>query len=602
VVTATGTTNTLNGEANLIFNGSSLRSAKEVVAGIHGGDDSEGRILATGGTAEISFMDRAETSFSSTAGKRWLWYSTGNVARFWSNGDLLGITPSGSVGIGTTSPSERLTVSNNIRLGTSVGSTSTPSYLDTGTNFSDGTTRNKCKIYLYNTGTEQYGFSVGSTADIQYHSNGIHDFYIANGHAVRINSSANVGIGTTGPVAKLNVHIGDIAITATPGANTRDSRYLSIYRGSLGADSCGVIFGTGPSTNNWFIGQPYSGGGVFNALIISERELINDGNGSLVKTPLMYFTPGTGTAAGGVGIGTTSPGNFKLYVNGTSYFTGVLRVDTDSYLLGSGYGIYGNNDAANYSIRGSGGGGGALVYNWYGGHLFQTLGGSTRLTIDSSGNVGINQTSPSARLHVTHVGGNGAGGTGYSEYGIITNTSSGQATLGAMFDGDGYANLNLGSVESGTRYFWHISKRVASNGRRLEFYFHDASGFDSKGHLDTSGNFVVKGDVTAYGSPSDITYKTDINTVQHALNTITKLRGVTFKWKEDSETYKTTNISDDIGFIAQEVQEVLPTVVRQNENGKLSIRDKAIIPLLVEAIKELKAEIEVLKHNTTHKE
>jgi len=48
--------------------------------------------------------------------------------------------------------------------------------------------------------------------------------------------------------------------------------------------------------------------------------------------------------------------------------------------------------------------------------------------------------------------------------------------------------------------------------------------------------------------------------------------------------------------IAQQVQEVLPELVRKNDNGLLSLRDKGIIPLLVEAIKELKAEINELKN------
>ena len=43
------------------------------------------------------------------------------------------------------------------------------------------------------------------------------------------------------------------------------------------------------------------------------------------------------------------------------------------------------------------------------------------------------------------------------------------------------------------------------------------------------------------------------------------------------------------------IQEVLPELVRENEDGKLSLRDKGIVPILVEAIKELKAEIEELK-------
>jgi hypothetical protein len=115
----------------------------------------------------------------------------------------------GNLGIGTNTPSQKLEVNGNIKLSSTVGATSTPSYIWLGNDHSNGTTRDKLKIYLYNAGTEQYGFTVGGSADIQYHSNAIHDFYIANSHAVRINSSANVGIGTTNPTQKLSV-IGNV--------------------------------------------------------------------------------------------------------------------------------------------------------------------------------------------------------------------------------------------------------------------------------------------------------------------------------------------------------------------------------------------------------
>jgi hypothetical protein len=115
-------------------------------------------------------------------------------------------------------------------------------------------------------------------------------------------------------------------LTISP-TDSRSNRFVSVYRGSLGADSAGLIVGTG-STANWFIGHPYSGGGVFNALIISERELIVDGGGSLTKTPLMYFTPGSGTAAGNVGIGKTNPTE-KLDVAGSISAT-------DRVIVGSG--------------------------------------------------------------------------------------------------------------------------------------------------------------------------------------------------------------------------------------------------------------------------
>lgn len=66
------------------------------------------------------------------------------------------------------------------------GSTATPSKIDLGINYSNGSTRDKCKIYLYNTGTEQYGFSIGAAGDIQHHSNAYHNFYIANTHIIRM--------------------------------------------------------------------------------------------------------------------------------------------------------------------------------------------------------------------------------------------------------------------------------------------------------------------------------------------------------------------------------------------------------------------------------
>jgi hypothetical protein len=57
-----------------------------------------------------------------------------------------------------------------------------------------------------------------------------------------------------------------------------------------------------------------------------------------------------------------------------------------------------------------------------------------------------------------------------------------------------------------------------------------------------------------------------------------------------------TGIKDDIGFIAQEVKEILPELVRENENGLLSLRDKSITALLVEAIKEQQKQIDELKY------
>jgi hypothetical protein len=113
--------------------------------------------------------------------------------------------------------------------------------------------------------------------------------------------------------------------------------------------------------------------------------------------------------------------------------------------------------------------------------------------------------------------------------------------------------------------------------------------------LGNGGDIIASADITAYGSPSDINLKENIKPLDNSLSKILKLQGVTFDWKEDSETRQYTNLKEDIGFIAQQVQEVIPELVRKNNNGLLSLRDRGLTALLVEAIKEQQTQIEELK-------
>lgn len=101
--------------------------------------------------------------------------------------------------------------------------------------------------------------------------------------------------------------------------------------------------------------------------------------------------------------------------------------------------------------------------------------------------------------------------------------------------------------------------------------------------VDVSGNFIAKGNVTAYGTVSDIRLKENIKVIPNALEKVQKLRGVTFNYKEDN--------SRSTGLIAQELQEVLPEVVYETENidtqeKHYAVRYGNITGLLVEAMKE----------------
>ena len=107
-------------------------------------------------------------------------------------------------------------------------------------------------------------------------------------------------------------------------------------------------------------------------------------------------------------------------------------------------------------------------------------------------------------------------------------------------------------------------------------------------NVNTSG-IIVTGITTAtdFDSLSDINYKENIVTVNNALLKVEQLRGVKFDWKESG--------SPSYGVIAQELEQVLPELVHGNDPK--TVNYNGIIGVLIEAIKELKAEVEELKSN-----
>jgi len=124
-------------------------------------------------------------------------------------------------------------------------------------------------------------------------------------------------------------------------------------------------------------------------------------------------------------------------------------------------------------------------------------------------------------------------------------------------------------------------------------FYHDVAtgnvgiGTTNPGYLlDVSGTIRATGDVIAY---SDARVKENVNTITDALAKVTSMRGVTYT-RNDSE-----DKSEKVGVIAQEVLEVLPQVVQQDAEGNYSVAYGNIVGVLIEAIKELKAEIDILK-------
>ena len=107
--------------------------------------------------------------------------------------------------------------------------------------------------------------------------------------------------------------------------------------------------------------------------------------------------------------------------------------------------------------------------------------------------------------------------------------------------------------------------------------------------IDATGLFVTgvvtaSGDITAF---SDARVKENIKTIDNALDKVTQLRGVEYN-KIGSE-------EKSIGVVAQEIKEVLPEVVREGQDGMLSVAYGNITGVLIEAIKEQQKQIEELK-------
>ena len=113
----------------------------------------------------------------------------------------------------------------------------------------------------------------------------------------------------------------------------------------------------------------------------------------------------------------------------------------------------------------------------------------------------------------------------------------------------------------------------------------------------TQGEIRANGDIIANYS-SDRRLKKYIKNIKNPLEKISKINGVTFEWKKTDEKMKKevhSHEGHDVGVIAQEIEEVLPEVVVTRDNGYKAVRYEKIVPLLIEAIKDLKAEVDELK-------
>ena len=109
-----------------------------------------------------------------------------------------------------------------------------------------------------------------------------------------------------------------------------------------------------------------------------------------------------------------------------------------------------------------------------------------------------------------------------------------------------------------------------------------------------AGEIRATADITAFYS-SDIRLKENINPIPNALEKVESISGNTYDWKEGYDEIH-SHKGNDVGVIAQEIEEILPQIVTNRDNGFKAVQYEKIVPLLIEAIKELSAKIKVLEN------
>jgi hypothetical protein len=153
----------------------------------------------------------------------------------------------------------------------------------------------------------------------------------------------------------------------------------------------------------------------------------------------------------------------------------------------------------------------------------------------------------------------------------ITTALSGKASTGTVMTA---GNGLTGGGNLGANRTFHVG---GGNGITVS-----ADGVAMSGSY--TGTFTASGDVCAY---SDASLKTNVKTIDGALSKVEAVRGVTFDRIADGST--------STGVVAQELEAVLPEAVQTDANGTKMVAYGNITGLLIEAVKELSAEVKSLK-------
>lgn len=237
---------------------------------------------------------------------------------------------------------------------------------------------------------------------------------------------------------------------------------------------------------------------------------------------------------------------------------------------------------------------------------------STRMVINN-GNIGIGTTTPATQLHTT----------GTVRFAGIVQDNTFSRIMVQNTNGDvrwrDASSLVSGNTTNSCATLNRIPRLTGTNTYSCSQIFDNATtvginkstGFTYTwnggltGSTLPSTNGTVRLDVdgvirgTAIITTSDKTLKTNIENISNASQIVAKLIGKTYQWTNEFQKETGIDNGKHYGFLAQDLAEVLPDVVMKDVNGRYGVEYQAIIPILVEAIKEQQTQIDALKSGKT---
>jgi hypothetical protein len=416
---------------------------------------------------------------------------------------------------------------------------------------------------------------------------GPHIFSIGGSEQMRL-TSTGLGIGTSSPASKLHV-IGTIGVSTDNAA-----------RGQLSWDG----------TNGLYLNNTDNTPLRFGTSNTERMRLDSSGNLGLGVTPSAWSGfKAFEVASAGSAIWSSGVTDIRMSAN--MYYNGAYR--------------YAGTGAATRYEQSSG------LHAWYtapSGTAGNAISFTTAMTLDASGNLGVGTTSPTYKLVVSNAGAAGleispTGGIGGGGFVQAYNRSSGTffdfttyaaniifatgaGTERARIDSSG--NLLVGSTSSSSTsgsgfkvlspVAGHWDPAVVTSGNSASYSCWDiysTSAGAYRFYVTTTG--VINATSTTISAISDQRLKENIQDLDVGLDKIMALKPRKFDWKDG----KGKNIKGDRGWIAQEFEQVFPDMIDtwkdtapEGEAPYKSVRAD-LIPVLVKAIQELKAEFDAYK-------